>query len=185
MQVYASDFELARVIPIASKGEAHETLLLLFTWDSVPPACTCNNAKEKNAIYILSKAQVAVCQLKLMEPYTPMSSAAKKEIKVLKKGDSWKLMHSRVPKCLWDDCLELEPYIKSNTTHDMYNLDSEVSKTMMSGEASYISQLCLLECFEWVIFSDEASPFPDDMLKVGHYLGPSIDTVLAFPFYIR
>ena len=38
--------------------------------------------------------------------------------------------------CLWDDCLELEAYTKSNTAHDIYNLNREVLETVMSGETS-------------------------------------------------
>ena len=46
---------------------------------------------------------------------------------------------------------------------------------MMSGETSNISQLCELEWFERVVFWDETAPFPDDVLKLGLYLGPSVD----------
>ena len=45
----------------------------------------------------------------------------------------------------------------------------------MSGETSDISQFHELEWFKWVMFWDEIAPFPDDVLKLGHYLGPSID----------
>ena len=45
-QVYATDFGLARAFPIASRSEAHETLLLLFAWDGILLACSCNNARE-------------------------------------------------------------------------------------------------------------------------------------------
>ena len=45
----------------------------------------------------------------------------------------------------------------------------------MSGETSCISQFWALEQFEWVMFQDETAPFPDDMLKLGLYLGQSID----------
>ena len=45
----------------------------------------------------------------------------------------------------------------------------------MSGETSDISQFCELQWFEWVVFPDEIAPFPDDVLKLGHYLGPSRD----------
>ena len=49
----------------------------------------------------------------------------------------------------------------------------------MSGKTSDISQFCKLEWFEWVMFWDKTALFPDDMLKLGHYLGPSIDIGLA------
>ena len=45
-KVYATYFEWARAFPITSRREAHETLLLLFARNDVPPACICNNAKE-------------------------------------------------------------------------------------------------------------------------------------------
>ena len=45
----------------------------------------------------------------------------------------------------------------------------------MSGETSDISQFCQLEWLKWVMLQDETAPFPDDMLIVGCYFGPSID----------
>ena len=54
-------------------------------------------------------------------------------------------------------------------------LDGEVPKTLMSGETSDVSQSCKLERFKWVMFWDGTAPFTDDVLKLGHYLGPSLD----------
>ena len=54
-------------------------------------------------------------------------------------------------------------------------LHREVPKTVMLGETSDISEFCELGWFKWVMIQDETAPFPDDMLKLGHYLGPSID----------
>ena len=71
--------------------------------------------------------------------------------------------------------MELEVYIRSNTAHEIYKLDGEVLKTVMSEEISDISQFCELEWFEWAMFSDETAPFPYDVLKLGCYLGPCID----------
>ena len=68
----------------------------------------------------------------------------KKEIKELKKGVGHKLLWFRVPKHLWDNCLELEAYTPSNTTLDIYKLDVKVHKTVMSGKTSDISQFCEL-----------------------------------------
>ena len=70
----------------------------------------------------------------------------------------------------------MEAYIRFNTTaHEIYKLDGEVPETVMSGKMSDISQFCELEWLGWVMFQDETAPFPDDVLKLGHYLGPSID----------
>ena len=82
-----------------------------------------------------------------MEPYAPWSNAAEREIKELKKGTSHKLLWSRALKHLWEDFLELEAYIRSNTAHEIYKLDMEVPKTVMSGKTSDISEFCKLEWF--------------------------------------
>ena len=110
-----------------------------------------------------------------MKPYTPWTNAAEREIKELKKEAHHKLLRSRALKCLWDNCLELEAYIRSNTAHEICKLDGEVPETVMSFKTSDNSQFCKLEGFEWVIFCDKTVPIADDMLKLGGYLGPSID----------
>ena len=45
----------------------------------------------------------------------------------------------------------------------------------MSCESSDISQFCKQELFEWDMFQHETAPFPDDVLKLGHYLELSIN----------
>ena len=121
------------------------------------------------------KLKDAACHLKQLDPYTSWSNASEREIKELKKGVSCKLLRSRAPKHLWDDSLELEVYIRYNSAHELYKLDGKFPKTVMSGETSDISHFCELEWFKWVMFQDETVPFPDDVLKLGHYIGPSID----------
>ena len=62
-------------------------------------------------------------------------NAAEREIKELKKGSSRKPIKSHAPKRLWDDCLELESYIKINTAQGIYKLDEEVPEMIISGES--------------------------------------------------
>ena len=45
---------------------------------------------------------------------------------------------------------------------------------MMSGKTTYTSLLCKIKCFKWVMFFDETASFPDNMITLGCYLGPSI-----------
>ena len=70
----------------------------------------------------------------------------------MKKGSGRKLIKSGAQKRLWDDCLELESYIMSNTAHGIYKLDGEVPETIMSGKTSNKSQFCEFEWFEWCCF---------------------------------
>ena len=53
--------------------------------------------------------------------------------------------------------------------------NEKVPKPMISGGTSDISKFCELEWFKWVMFQDETAPFPDDVMTLGHYLGPSAD----------
>ena len=62
------------------------------------------------------------------------------------------MIKRRSPKKLWDDCLELEGYIRSNTAHDIFMLNGEVPETIMSGKTSDISQFCEFEWYDWVYF---------------------------------
>ena len=50
-QVYGSSFGWCRAFPMAMKGDAHDTLPLLFKQDGVPPDMIMDNSKEQ-----LSKA---------------------------------------------------------------------------------------------------------------------------------
>ena len=103
-QVYDSDSGWAETFPMTSRSKAHETLSLLFVRDGVLPACICDNAKEIIQEKFHEKLNEAACHLKQLEPYTPWSNAAEREIKELKKVTGCKLLRSRAQKCLWDDC---------------------------------------------------------------------------------
>ena len=63
-----------------------------------------------------------------------------------------KLIKSDAPKRLWDDYLELESCIRSNTGHGIYKLDLKVPEKILSSKTSDISQFCELEWFKWVMF---------------------------------
>ena len=115
-------------------------------------AIICYNAKAMILGDFNMKFKVGLCHLRQSEPFTSCSNAAKREVKDLKKGSDMKLIKSVVPKRFWDACLELEPYIRSNTAHCIYKLNAEVPRAIMSRAMSDISQLCEFEWFEWVIF---------------------------------
>ena len=116
------------------RSEAHENLSLLFARDGVPPACIHDNAKEMMKGKFYQKLKDAACHLKQLESYIPWSNAAVRDFKGLKKWASHELLQSRAPKHLWNDCIELEAYKMSNSVHDIYTLDGEVLKTVMSDE---------------------------------------------------
>ena len=110
-----------------------------------------------------------------MKPFTSWLNVAEGEIKKLKKGFDKKLIKSGDPKILWDDCLEVETYIRSNILHSIYKLGGEVPETIMSGTASDINQFCEFEWFKWVMFWNETALHPNDHFRLGRYMGPCID----------
>ena len=109
------------------------------------------------------------------EPHTPHSNAAETSIKELKNGVTRKMFATKCPNRLWDDCLELEAYIQSNTWNSRYANQDAVPATVISGETSDISTFCQHSWYEWLKFRDTTIAFPDSKEVLGRYLGPSID----------
>ena len=126
VQVYITDFGWARAFPMVSRSEADETLLLLFARDGVPPACICNNAKWWYKVSSTQSSMMLHITWNSWSHELPGKMLQIRGIKKLKNAVSCKLLRSRASKCLWDDCLELEAYIKSNTAHEVYKLNGEV-----------------------------------------------------------
>ena len=58
------------------------------------------------------------------------------------------------PKVIWDDCLDLEAYIRSNTALDVFELDGMNHKTKISGETSNITNFYEFRWYQWVYFKD-------------------------------
>ncbi len=80
------------------------------------------------------------------------------------------------PKCLWAHCLELEAYVHSCTSNDIYMTAGQVPETIMTGNTADISHIAEFSWYNWVMFQDNEPSYPDDKLILGHYLGPAIDT---------
>ena len=62
------------------------------------------------------------------------------------------MVKSKCPKALWDDGLDLEAQIWSNTAHNIYELQGEMPKTVISGENFDISPICEFEWYHWVYY---------------------------------
>ena len=145
---FCNQFWLVILIP---NEEAHEVLSLLFQWDGVPPEIICDSAKEMIIGSFNMKLKEASFNLKQIEPFSPWSNAATREMTNLKKGSGRKLIKACSLKRLWDHCLELESYVRPNTAHSMYKLDREVPEVIMSSKISYISQFYEFEWFKGVM----------------------------------
>ncbi len=69
-QVYAMSFGWARANPTTRKGEAHETLSLLFHRDGVPLTMVLDGLKEQTKGDFMRKLREADCYAKQTEPYS-------------------------------------------------------------------------------------------------------------------
>ena len=85
------------------------------------------------------------------------------------------MVRAGAPKPIWADAIELEAYVRSNTAHNIFILQGEVTETVISGETSDISQFCEFAFYDWIMFRDQPVAFPDDNPVLGHYLGIAIN----------
>ena len=63
------------------------------------------------------------------EPESPWQMAAEGGICELKIGLERNMTKMKSPKVLWDDCLDLEAYICSNTALEIFELDGMTPET--------------------------------------------------------
>jgi hypothetical protein len=138
-----------------------------------------DGAKEMKLGEFAQKCKEAHCYLQSMEPYSPWSNSAKREIRELKKGAARKLTQSGAPRQMWCFALEYKLYVRLHTTHDIYRLDGRVPKTVVSGETADICPFCEFGFWDWVKFREQGVAFPGDAMVLDKYLGPSIDVGLA------
>jgi hypothetical protein len=118
-QVFATSFGWAGAHPMKCKGDAHETLSLVFQRDGVPPTMVTDDSKEQTKGEFRQKLKEADCHRRVTEPYSPWQQAAEGCIRELKRGSSRKMIKTGSLKCLWGHCLELEAYVPSCTSNDI------------------------------------------------------------------
>jgi hypothetical protein len=161
-QVYATSFGWARAHPMTRKGEAHETLSLLFHRDGVPPTMVLDGLKEQTKGDFKRKLHEADCHARQTEPYSPWQQAAEGCIRELKRGESCKMIKTGSLKGLWDHCIELEVLICSSTSNNVYMTNGEVPETIMTGSTADISHICEFDWYDWVMFRHNLPTFPDN-----------------------
>jgi hypothetical protein len=166
-QVYSSSFGWACAHPMKRKGEAHETLSLVFHRDGVPPTMVGDDSKEQTLGEFRQKLREADCHHRVTEPYSPWQQAAEGCIHELKRGSSRKMLRTGSPKPLWDHSLELEALVRSCTSNDIYMAAGQVPETIMTGDTADISHIAEFSWFDQVMFRDNVPAYPDDKMTLG------------------
>ena len=118
---------------MAKKGYVHNAISLLFQQDGVPTKIIVDGPKEQTQGYFKRKVAEAGCHLRRTEPESPRQMYLEERICELKRGSGRNMTKMKSPKVLWDDCLELEAYIRSNMALDVSELGGMTPKTKMSG----------------------------------------------------
>ena len=91
---------------MATKGQVHEALSLLFNPDGVPPTMKSDGSKEQAVKEEFRNNLCDACfHYKQLEPYSPQSNAAEMNLHELKRGSSRKMIRKQSPKKLWYHCL--------------------------------------------------------------------------------
>ena len=119
---------------MAKKMDSHATLHLLFQRDGVTPKNIVVGSKEQTLGDFKRKVVEAGCYLRQTEPESPWKVATEGIICERKRGSGRKITKIKSPKVLWDNCLELEAYIRSKTDLDIFELDGMTPNTKVSGE---------------------------------------------------
>jgi hypothetical protein len=166
---------MGKSTPHDQKGEAHETLSLLFHHDGVPPTMVFDGLKEQCQGDFKRKLCKADCHARLTEPYSPWQQVAEDCIRELKWGVSHKMIKTGSPRVLWDHCIVLEALIRSSTSNNIYMTNGKGPETIMTGSTTIISHICEFGWYDWVMFRDNVPTFPDVKLTLGQYLGPATD----------
>ncbi len=107
-QIYSTSFGWARAHPMKRKGEAHETLSLMFHRDGVPPTMVTDGSKEQTLGDFRRKLREADCQLRVTEPYSLWQQAAEGCIREIKRGSSRKIISTGSPNPIGTTALSLK-----------------------------------------------------------------------------
>jgi hypothetical protein len=113
--------------------------------------------------------------VKQTEPYSLWQNVAEGGIRKVKRGSGRKMVKRKSPGKLWDHCLELEGYVRSNTAIDSYELQGQVPETIVSGQTADISPFAEFGWYEWVKWWEVTADFPEPKEIYGRWLGPALD----------
>ena len=128
-----------------------------------------DGSKEQTLSDFGHKLHEAGCHKKQMEPHSSWMNLCESEIRELKRGSTRKMRKRNFPtKKLWDHCLELELRICSATTNNLpcYDLDQMTPESKMFGMSADISDICEFEFYEWVMFNDSQTTFPETKFHI-------------------
>ena len=157
------------------KSEAPEALALLFKHDGVPNNMIVDGSTEQPQGDFKKKCREVDCRLKQLEPASQCGNAAESCIRELNGASARKILKKKIPKVLWDHCIELESAVRPHTLNGSFELNGQVPKTHMNRKTADFLEFADFEWYEWLMFRDNEVSYPNEKLTLGRYLGPSTE----------
>ena len=174
-QIYTVPPHWIRAYAMASKGDAHYTFQDLAHDVGVPDKLVMDNSKEQTLGAFRKKCRDAGVKVQTIEPYSQWQNDAEKGIGKAKKKTKLRMTKLKIPKRLWDDCLEWECDVMSHVAHATYGDATAVPHAQVVGRTPDISKWAEFGFYDWIYWWDCRADFPDDNRTIGRYLGPSRD----------
>ena len=178
-QVFTVPPSWIKAYPMEKKSDAHHALSELLRDVGAPEKLIMDGSKEQTQGLFRQKCRDAGIRVNQTEPYTPQSNRAELAIRELKKSTRRKMIATKTPLKLWDDCMELEADIISHTADDNFHLQGQVPNALVTGHTADISRLAEFGWYQWVYWYDQLAAFPDTRKVLGRYLGPTRDIGMA------
>jgi hypothetical protein len=101
-QVFATHFGWVFVVPLTTKGDAHDALSIFLRRYGAPPAMIVDGSKEQIGKTFRRKLQEADTHLRQTEPYSPWQQAAEGAIREVKRALARLMIKSGAPKVVFD-----------------------------------------------------------------------------------
>lgn len=174
-QVYTIPPGWIKAYAMKTKGDAHETLSEVLRDVGAPEKLVMDGSLEQTLGNFRKKARDAGCKIMQTEPYSPWSNQAELAIRELKKSTRRKMVATKSPRVLWDDCLELEADIISHTAHEGHVMQGQVPQQLVTGQSCDISRIAEFGWYQWIYWYDQQADFPSPKKVIGRYLGPTRD----------
>ena len=140
-QIFINNLALVKFYPMKQVKDAHLALTSFHHEVGVPPIIYTDGHRGLTQGEFACKVRGSGFFLKTTEPFTWRQNLAENGIKELKRLHRRSQHESNSPSYLWDHSLQLQAAIRSNTVHDIYDLQGEVPTTAVTGDTADISNL--------------------------------------------
>ena len=169
-QIFATDFDYTRFVPMERKGEASTAMKLFIQDVGIPRQLHSDGALE------LTKGEFRrVCDdfgimMTRTEPESPWQNRAERVIREWKRAVIRLLRRRQAPRCLWDFAGVYEAEKRSLHCHGTLRCQGRTPEEILTGNTPDISEYLDYGFYDWLWFYD-SKDFPGERRILGRWLG--------------